>query len=423
MGTDLAQFASNGALVTDVDLSGGHLQLAQENFRLRGLTGRFVHHDAESLPFDDDTLRSRLLERRASPHAEHAARRRRDPPRAEAGRPGDRHGLRRELAAVLAQSGLALRPEERRSGEPLDGRHHVAHRRADRQRRPPAREGLHETAAAGAVQRLRRHPDRAASDLAGARAPPAAAAAAGRRAAGRVEPDHQGPKAARARDASTRRPAARRAAARAARRAGAAGRRRRGDGPTSSRTPASPRTSGSARRLSRDALYVDLGDARIDAPAPATTRCSCRRRSTPRRASCATSSICSAADRTRRSIPIARPTPAATGRSTGISIRCPACASRAASRSREWNLEQMRPGRADIKLPWELARCQHWPLLGQAYRLTGDDRFALEIARELRDFMEANPIGTASTGPARWTSRCGRRTGRSASSWCGRARR
>jgi hypothetical protein len=61
----------------------------------------------------------------------------------------------------------------------------------------------------------------------------------------------------------------------------------------------------------------------------------------------------------------------------------------------EWNLDQMRPGRADVKLPWELARCQHWPLLGQAYRLTGDDRFAIEIECELRDFMEANPIGTA----------------------------
>jgi ubiquinone/menaquinone biosynthesis C-methylase UbiE len=56
MGTDLAQFAMHGAIVTDVDLSAGHLQLAQENFRLRGLTGRFVHHDAESLPFDDDTF-------------------------------------------------------------------------------------------------------------------------------------------------------------------------------------------------------------------------------------------------------------------------------------------------------------------------------------------------------------------------------
>jgi glycosyltransferase involved in cell wall biosynthesis/ubiquinone/menaquinone biosynthesis C-methylase UbiE len=56
MGTDLAQFARHGALVTDVDLSGGHLQLAQENFRLRGLAGRFVHHDAETLPFDDGTF-------------------------------------------------------------------------------------------------------------------------------------------------------------------------------------------------------------------------------------------------------------------------------------------------------------------------------------------------------------------------------
>jgi len=54
MGTDLAQFAKHGAHACDVDLSAGHLALAQENFRLRGLSGRFVHHDAESLPFDDD---------------------------------------------------------------------------------------------------------------------------------------------------------------------------------------------------------------------------------------------------------------------------------------------------------------------------------------------------------------------------------
>jgi hypothetical protein len=60
-----------------------------------------------------------------------------------------------------------------------------------------------------------------------------------------------------------------------------------------------------------------------------------------------------------------------------------------------WNFDQMRPVGADIKRPWELARCQHWPLLGQAYRLTGDDRFALEIVHELRDFMAANPIATA----------------------------
>jgi hypothetical protein len=60
-----------------------------------------------------------------------------------------------------------------------------------------------------------------------------------------------------------------------------------------------------------------------------------------------------------------------------------------------WDFDRLRPGRADIKFPWELARCQHWPLLGQAYRLSGDDRFALEIANELSDFVEANPIGTS----------------------------
>jgi glycosyltransferase involved in cell wall biosynthesis/ubiquinone/menaquinone biosynthesis C-methylase UbiE len=53
MGTDLAQFARHGALVTDIDLSAGHLSLAQENFRLRGLEGRFIHQDAETLPFPD----------------------------------------------------------------------------------------------------------------------------------------------------------------------------------------------------------------------------------------------------------------------------------------------------------------------------------------------------------------------------------
>ena len=54
LGTDLAQFALNGAHVTDVDLSGGHLALARQNFRLRGLPGQFVHQDAERLPFEDN---------------------------------------------------------------------------------------------------------------------------------------------------------------------------------------------------------------------------------------------------------------------------------------------------------------------------------------------------------------------------------
>lgn len=56
MGTDLAQFAKNGAIVTDVDLSSGHLALAKESFALRGLEGSFVHQDAERIPFPDDTF-------------------------------------------------------------------------------------------------------------------------------------------------------------------------------------------------------------------------------------------------------------------------------------------------------------------------------------------------------------------------------
>jgi glycosyltransferase involved in cell wall biosynthesis/ubiquinone/menaquinone biosynthesis C-methylase UbiE len=56
LGTDLAQFARHGALVTDIDLSSGHLALAQENFRLRGLEGRFIHQDAETLPFPDNSF-------------------------------------------------------------------------------------------------------------------------------------------------------------------------------------------------------------------------------------------------------------------------------------------------------------------------------------------------------------------------------
>ena len=53
LGTDLAQYARHGANVTDLDLSATHLLRARENFELRGLRGRFFHHDAESLPFPD----------------------------------------------------------------------------------------------------------------------------------------------------------------------------------------------------------------------------------------------------------------------------------------------------------------------------------------------------------------------------------
>lgn len=60
---------------------------------------------------------------------------------------------------------------------------------------------------------------------------------------------------------------------------------------------------------------------------------------------------------------------------------------------KEWDLYAMRPENADIKYPWELARCQHWPALGQAWLLSGDERFAREIRDQLDDFREANPVG------------------------------
>lgn len=56
MGTDLAQFARNGAITTDLDLSAGHLAHAKRNFALRGLSGEFVHGDGEELPFPDNSF-------------------------------------------------------------------------------------------------------------------------------------------------------------------------------------------------------------------------------------------------------------------------------------------------------------------------------------------------------------------------------
>src|SRR5207245_2538577 len=60
---------------------------------------------------------------------------------------------------------------------------------------------------------------------------------------------------------------------------------------------------------------------------------------------------------------------------------------------KEWKLYEMRPANADVKYPWELARSQHWVTLGQAFQLSGDERFAREIAAELDDFVSANPVG------------------------------
>ena len=47
---------------------------------------------------------------------------------------------------------------------------------------------------------------------------------------------------------------------------------------------------------------------------------------------------------------------------------------------------------SDVKVPWELSRCQHFPLLGQAYWLSGDERFAREFVAEVESWIEDNPF-------------------------------
>jgi hypothetical protein len=50
-------------------------------------------------------------------------------------------------------------------------------------------------------------------------------------------------------------------------------------------------------------------------------------------------------------------------------------------------------GRADIKVPWELSRCQHLPTLGMAYVATGDPDYAAEIVTQIDDWIDANRPG------------------------------
>jgi hypothetical protein len=47
---------------------------------------------------------------------------------------------------------------------------------------------------------------------------------------------------------------------------------------------------------------------------------------------------------------------------------------------------------SDVKVPWELSRCQHFTSLGQAYWFTGDERYAAEFVAETTDWIETNPF-------------------------------
>lgn len=56
LGTDLAQFAKAGAVVTDCDLAAGHADMARRNFMARGLAASFLLGDGEHLPFQDEAF-------------------------------------------------------------------------------------------------------------------------------------------------------------------------------------------------------------------------------------------------------------------------------------------------------------------------------------------------------------------------------
>jgi SAM-dependent methyltransferase len=55
-GTDLARFATGGALVSGVDLSSSAIALARQNFGHQGLQGDLREADGEHLPFPNDTF-------------------------------------------------------------------------------------------------------------------------------------------------------------------------------------------------------------------------------------------------------------------------------------------------------------------------------------------------------------------------------
>jgi hypothetical protein len=65
---------------------------------------------------------------------------------------------------------------------------------------------------------------------------------------------------------------------------------------------------------------------------------------------------------------------------------------------RSWPLDHISqivisyPDASDIKIPWELSRCQHLPGLAAAYRITNDQRWLDEIGAQLSDWIAQNPV-------------------------------
>jgi hypothetical protein len=56
-------------------------------------------------------------------------------------------------------------------------------------------------------------------------------------------------------------------------------------------------------------------------------------------------------------------------------------------------LETVRHDGSDVKVPWELSRLQHLPVLGKAHVLTGEDRYREAAKTLLSDWIDRNPVG------------------------------
>lgn len=50
------------------------------------------------------------------------------------------------------------------------------------------------------------------------------------------------------------------------------------------------------------------------------------------------------------------------------------------------------PQGADIKVPWELSRCQHLLWLGEAWLLSGQEEFAQEVINQIKSWIDDNPL-------------------------------
>lgn len=55
-------------------------------------------------------------------------------------------------------------------------------------------------------------------------------------------------------------------------------------------------------------------------------------------------------------------------------------------------LESRSLDHSDVKVPWELSRFQHLPLLAAAFRLSGERRYLDELGAQLKSWISANPV-------------------------------